>query len=106
MWLQPSVELGYEFVRPNGNVYRLRGNLGYQYYLEGDEATVEARYIGAPAEAGSMEVAVDVGQDMLIGEVGLELLFTNAITAQFMLNYRQADDMDQVGGQVRLSMDF
>lgn len=53
-----------------------------------------------------MKVGVDACQDMLSGVLGVELLFTNTFTAQFMLSYEEANNMDHVGGQVKLSMEF
>ncbi|MDP4650513.1 MAG: hypothetical protein NWS56_02035 [Haliea sp.] len=43
---------------------------------------------------------------MLIGELGLEMFFSHSVMLQFMWSYRQADNMDQAGGQVRLSKHF
>jgi hypothetical protein len=73
----------------------------------GDDYTeVEAGLAGAGILADPISTEIGLGQNSILGAVGIDVLFSNEMTLQLQYRYETADDIELNAGQLKFSMPF
>jgi hypothetical protein len=105
-WVRPAVETGIEHMFENDTRARLYARVGVQHYLGNDFTEVQAGFTVLDAAVNPISMEVDLGQNVIIGTAGIDLLFSNYMTLQFQYRYETASNLELNLGSLKLSMPF
>jgi hypothetical protein len=105
-WVQPAVETGIEYMFENDTRARFYARVGVQHYLGDDFTEVQASFTAVDAAVNPISMEVDLGQNVIIGTAGIDVLFSNNMTLQFQYRYETASNLELNTGSLKLSMPF
>ena len=105
-WIKPSVEAGYEYALENSGRVRFYARAGLRRYMGDDYTEVEAGLAGAGILADPISTEIGLGQNSILGAVGIDVLFSNEMTLQLQYRHETADDIELNAGQLKFSMPF
>ncbi|MBB5030574.1 autotransporter outer membrane beta-barrel domain-containing protein [Prosthecobacter vanneervenii] len=86
-WVRPAVTVRKAIIVTNTTRISLHTEMGYQYYINGNDTYVKAGFVGAPIGVDPMNVPIGLGS-MASLSVGLQVLIMNDLS--FGLYYTKA----------------
>jgi hypothetical protein len=104
IWTRPNVEAGWEVPVTEKALLRVYGNLGWQYYVDGEESEASARLLGAADLNASAVSSSSLGQGAWHGRLGVEAIMSNGFTAQLVWRQEEADEYSTDAMVLKLSM--
>ncbi|HET7535082.1 MAG TPA: autotransporter outer membrane beta-barrel domain-containing protein, partial [Candidatus Didemnitutus sp.] len=90
-WLTPRLEAGLQYTYPSGFALRFFANGGIQRYLTDPQTIVVAHLQNAPVGTGDMQVPVELGEDAVQFETGLEFISSKRMSLQLGYHSLAAD---------------
>ena len=106
VWIQPGIEVGFEYEFESKNRFGIFFNLASQRYLGESNTYVFSGLEGAPIDADPMKVGIDLGKYSRVGQISLSLLTKRHWHLLATYNLLTSEHYRAESGEVKISVPF